>query len=70
MLRGIKEAVGDDTTEMITAPYHPVEVGEQYVHRISADEKELIVINGCGHHVQYSLPEEFSDAVRRVLKQE
>lgn len=40
---------------------------EEYMNNIPDIEKEFVLIDGCGHNVQYSRPEEFSNAVKSVL---
>lgn len=40
---------------------------EEYVNDISGEEKKFVLIDGCGHNVQYSKPEEFSNSVKTVL---
>ena len=45
----------------------PVDSVRDYYNGITAPEKDFTLIEGCGHNVQYSLPEEFAKAVRNNL---
>lgn len=47
----------------------PVIPIKSYVTDIKAAEKEFLVLDGCGHNVQYSKPEEFSSMVKQVLEE-
>lgn len=42
----------------------PVDSVREFYNSISAPAKDISVIEGCGHNVQYSLPEEFAKAVK------
>ena len=42
----------------------PVDSVKDYYNSITAPEKDFTLIEGCGHNVQYSLPEDFAKAVR------
>ena len=42
----------------------PVDSVKDYYNSITAPSKDLALIEGCGHNVQYSLPEDFAKAVR------
>ena len=46
----------------------PVGMIEEYIEAITAPEKELHLIEGCGHSPQGQLPEEFSQAVKEYLE--
>ena len=45
----------------------PVESTEKYMNDITAPSKAMMLVNGCGHEPQYSLPKEFSDIVKRII---
>lgn len=47
----------------------PVDSVREYAEDISAPDVRLELIEGCGHNVQYSLPEEFAESVKNVLKE-
>ena len=42
----------------------PVDSVRDFCNSITAPSKDVTLIEGCGHNVQYSLPEEFAKAVR------
>lgn len=42
----------------------PVDSVTEFVDAIQAPDKELFLLEGCGHNVQYALPEEFGEIVR------
>ena len=42
----------------------PVDSVRDYYNSITAPEKDFTLIEGCGHNVQYSLPEDFAKAVK------
>ncbi len=46
----------------------PVDSVCEYAESITAPEVRVELIEGCGHNVQYSLPEEFAKKVRSVLE--
>ena len=46
----------------------PVDSVKSFYEGISAPKKDLCVIEGCGHNVQYSLPDEFADCVLKELR--
>ena len=46
----------------------PVESVREYAEKITAPEVRLELLDGCGHNVQYSLPEEFAGMVRKMLE--
>lgn len=46
----------------------PVDSIEEYAGDISAPEVRMESIEGCGHNLQYSLPEEFAKKVKDVLE--
>lgn len=46
----------------------PVDSIREYAEAVSAPDMQMELIEGCGHNVQYSSPEEFADAVRKVLQ--
>lgn len=46
----------------------PVDSVQEYMNAISAPDKSLDLMDGCGHNTQYALPEEFADIVKRILK--
>ncbi len=46
----------------------PVDSVREYAENITAPEVRLELLDGCGHNVQYSLPEEFAKIVREVIK--
>ena len=39
---------------------------KDYYDGVTAPEKDFTLIEGCGHNVQYSLPEKFAKAVREI----
>lgn len=45
----------------------PVKYSEDYFNSISAPAKEFKCINGCGHSPHYDSPEEFCDALEKML---
>ena len=45
----------------------PVDSVQAYFEEISAVDKGIEIIDGCGHNLQYSSPEEFAATVREVL---
>ncbi len=47
----------------------PVDSVREYAENIKAPEMRFELMEGCGHNVQYSLPEEFARQVRKVLEQ-
>lgn len=47
----------------------PVDSVREYAESITAPEVCLELMDGCGHNVQYSLPEEFAEKVRDILGQ-
>lgn len=47
----------------------PVDSIREYAEDISAPDVRLELIEGCGHNVQYSQPEEFAESVKNVLKE-
>lgn len=47
----------------------PVDSIKEYAEALSAPDVRLEFIEGCGHNVQYSLPEEFAESVKKVLKE-
>ena len=42
----------------------PVDSVKDFYNSITAPSKDFTLIEGCGHNVQYSLPEDFASAVR------
>ncbi len=46
----------------------PVDSIEEYAEDIAAPEVRMELIEGCGHNLQYSLPEEFAEKVKDVLE--
>jgi len=46
----------------------PVDLVKKYMDEITAPEKSLTLIDGCGHSPHFGAPKEFADAVRKVLK--
>ena len=42
----------------------PVDSTQGFYYSITAPSKEFTLIEGCGHNVQYSLPEDFAAAVK------
>lgn len=46
----------------------PVQLIEEYKDKITAPEKSFTILEGCGHSPQYDAPQEFAEAVRRVLE--
>ena len=42
----------------------PVDSVRAFCDAITAPSKDLVLIDGCGHNVQYSLPEDFANAVK------
>ncbi|MBO4508600.1 MAG: alpha/beta hydrolase [Spirochaetaceae bacterium] len=46
----------------------PVDLVKNYMDEITAPEKSLTLIDGCGHSPHFGAPKEFADAVRKVLK--
>ena len=45
----------------------PISMTEDYKDAITAPEKELYTLEGCGHNVQFSLPDEFADIIRNAF---
>ncbi len=48
----------------------PVDSIREYKESISSPDVRFELIEGCGHNLQYSLPEEFAGIVRELLKPE
>lgn len=46
----------------------PVDSVKVYANDISAEDVKLGTIEGCGHNLQYALPEEFAREVKELLK--
>ena len=46
----------------------PVDSVKEYAKDISAPDVRVETIEGCGHNLQYSLPEEFAKKVKDVLE--
>ncbi|MCM1283360.1 MAG: alpha/beta hydrolase [Roseburia sp.] len=46
----------------------PVASVQEYAEEISAPDVRMELIEGCGHNLQFSSPEEFADMVMEVLK--
>ena len=46
----------------------PVDAVRRYKDRITAPKKSLTTLEGCGHNVQYTEPEEFASTVKELLK--
>ena len=46
----------------------PVDMVKEYMEKISAPDKDIYVIDGCGHSVQYTLPDRFAQAVGEILE--
>lgn len=46
----------------------PVDLVQEYMRVIDAPEKNMILMQGCGHDAQYARPEEFADIVRGILE--
>ncbi len=46
----------------------PVDSVREYAENVKAPEVCFELMDGCGHNVQYSLPEEFAKRVRKVLE--
>ena len=42
----------------------PVDSVRDYYNALAAPSKDFTLIDGCGHNVQYSLPEDFAKAVK------
>lgn len=47
----------------------PVDSIKEYADVVSAPELRFELLEGCGHNVQYSAPEEFAEVVREVLQE-
>lgn len=47
----------------------PVDSIKEYAENISAPDVRVELIEGCGHNVQYSLPEAFGERVSGLLKE-
>ena len=45
----------------------PVESTEKYMNDITAPSKAMMLVIGCGHEPQYSLPKEFSEIVKNII---
>ena len=45
----------------------PVDSIKEYAEDIAAPDIRIELIEGCGHNVQYSSPEEFAERVRELL---
>ena len=45
----------------------PVGPIEEYYDVITAPQKEMYLVDGCGHSPQGQLPEEFCQAIKRFL---
>lgn len=45
----------------------PVKYAEDYCDLISAPQKQIHIMEGCGHAPQYDLPEEFAKTLRTML---
>ncbi len=37
---------------------------KDYFNAVTAPKKDITLIEGCGHNVQYSLPEDFAKVVK------
>lgn len=48
----------------------PVDSVKAYAEEVSAPDVRVELIEGCGHNLQYSAPEEFAACVRKVLSRE
>ena len=46
----------------------PVDSVQEYLERVSAPEKSIYLMDGCGHNTQYALPEEFANIVKEILR--
>ena len=46
----------------------PADSVQEYMETISAPDKSITLMEGCGHNTQYALPMEFADIVREILK--
>ncbi|WP_191014366.1 alpha/beta fold hydrolase [Treponema zioleckii] len=45
----------------------PVELIREYINQISAPQKELTLIQGCGHSPQNACPKEFAKAIDKYF---
>lgn len=46
----------------------PADLVKDYSEEISAPEKNIVILDGCGHMVQYDAPDEFANDVKELLK--
>ena len=46
----------------------PVDSVQGYMNAILAPDKNLNLMEGCGHNTQYAMPEDFAEIVRGILK--
>jgi len=47
----------------------PVKYAEEYCNMIDAPQKQIVLIDGCGHAPQYDSPVEFCDALKEMLSE-
>ena len=41
---------------------------EEYINTINAPKKDMLLLQGCGHNCQYSLPDEFAEFIRNIKR--